>query len=160
MMAVFAGLAALAAAHVWINILRVPWERPVGALFNAGPAVEAAIDINQWKIAPPTAATREPLVVQFQRPLDRALLMRMLTVADSSGKEISGQIALADDERRWEFRPDQPWAAGSLSLVADTALEDTTGNNIARPFEVDVFERVDDKSGPEFVRIPFSVPKK
>ena len=37
-MGVLAGLAALTAAHAWINILRVPWVRPVGALFQAGPA--------------------------------------------------------------------------------------------------------------------------
>src|SRR5262245_32195018 len=37
-MAVFAGLAVLACLHVWINIIRVPWERPVGDLFSGGPA--------------------------------------------------------------------------------------------------------------------------
>jgi len=125
--------------------------------FTAGPAIEAAIDIKQWKLTSPATGSRNSLNVQFPRPLDRALLMRMLTIADSAGKEISGQITLAAEERCWQFRPDQPWAAGEYFLVADTALEDTAGNNIARPFEVDVFDRVDDKTGPEFIRIPFSI---
>jgi hypothetical protein len=142
----------------WLDANNQPLSAGFEKRFTAGPEVEMAIDIKQWKISPPAANSRDALAVAFQRPLDRALLTRMLTVADSSGKEIDGQITLADDERRWLFRPDQPWSAGSYALVADTALEDTTGNNIARPFEVDVFERVDDKAGPDFVRIPFSIP--
>jgi len=41
--------------------------------------------------------------------------------------------------------------------VIDTALEDSAGNNVARPFEIDVFDRVDQNPGPEFVRLPFTV---
>jgi hypothetical protein len=125
--------------------------------FVAGPAIETAVDIKQWKITAPPAATREPLVISFPRPLDRALLMRMLTVADGSKKPIDGEITLADEERRCEFRPDQPWTTGSFSIAADTALEDSAGNNIARAFEIDVFDRVDEKPGPDFVKIPFTV---
>ena len=125
--------------------------------FTAGPAVETAVNFKQWRTTPPAANTREALVILFPRSLDRALLMRMITVADAGGKEVAGQITLADDERRWEFSPIQPWVGGQFSLVVDTALEDSTGNNLARPFEVDVFDRVDDKPGPELVRIPFIV---
>ncbi len=125
--------------------------------FVAGPAVELAVDVNAWKITAPSAGTRDPLVLRFPRPLDRALLMRMLTVADASKKPIAGEITLGDEERRWEFHPDQPWPSGQFSIVADTALEDPAGNNLARPFEIDVFDRVDAKPGPDFVRIPFNV---
>src|SRR5438105_11222275 len=67
-MAVFAGLAALAAAHVWINILRVPWERPVGALFNAGPAVKEGWAA--WYVAPMFAAVLTLVLLDryFRRP--------------------------------------------------------------------------------------------
>jgi hypothetical protein len=125
--------------------------------FTAGPAVETAVDFKQWKIMPPATGTRDSLVIQFPRSLDRALLMRMISVADASGKEIAGEITLGDDERRWEFRPEQPLAAGNYTLVVDTALVDSAGNNLARPFDVDVFDRVDDKPGPELVRIPFAI---
>jgi hypothetical protein len=128
--------------------------------FVAGPAVESAIDIKAWKITAPAAGARDPLVLQFPRPLDRALLMRMLTVAGAGGKPIDGQITIGDEERRWEFRPTQIWPAGQFNLVADTALEDSAGNNVARAFEVDVFDRVDEKPGPNFVKIPFTIAKK
>jgi hypothetical protein len=99
-------------------------------------------------------------MIQFPRPLDRALLMRMLTVAGPTGKPIDGEVTVGDEERRWEFRPDQAWPAGQFNLVADTALEDSAGNNLARAFEIDVFDRVDAKPGPDFVRIPFAITKK
>jgi hypothetical protein len=125
--------------------------------FTAGPPVEAAVDYQKWRISPPPAGSRDPLIVRFDRPLDRALLRRMITVADQKGKAIDGEIAVEDEERRWEFKPDQAWPAGSFALVVDTALEDSAGNNLARPFEIDVFDKVDEKPGPDFVRIPFTI---
>lgn len=128
--------------------------------FVAGPPVESAVDSKDWKITAPPAGSRDPLVIRFPRPLDRALLMRMLTVADASKKQIDGDITVGDEERRWEFRPDRPWPSGQFSIVADTALEDPAGNNLARAFEIDVFDRVDEKPGPDFVKIPFTAEKK
>src|SRR5205814_4899660 len=97
------------------------------------------------------------LIVALPRPLDRALLLRMITVADAGSTDMDGDITLANDERLWKFQPAQPWSAGQFSLLVDTTLEDSAGNNLQRPFEVDVFERVDDRVGPQFLRIPFRV---
>lgn len=141
----------------WRDATSQPLVASFEKVFTAGSPLETAVDFKQWQITPPVAGTREALVIRFPRSLDRALLMRMITVADANGKEIAGQITLADDERRWEFSPTQLWVAGQFAVVVDTALEDSTGNNLARPFEVDVFEQVDKQPGPEFVRIPFTV---
>jgi len=128
--------------------------------FVAGPAIEAAVDWEEWKIEAPAAGSREALVIRFPRPLDHALLQRMIGVESAPGKTIDGEISVADEERRWEFVPAQSWPAGPLTLLVEKTLEDSAGNNLARPFEVDVFERVDDKPGPDFVRIPFIATKK
>jgi hypothetical protein len=125
--------------------------------FSAGPAIETAVDHKRWQVEPPAMGTREPLVIRFPRPLDRALLTRMINVEGPEGKTITGDIVVGNEERRWECRPDEPWQAGTYALVVDTALEDPAGNNLARPFEVDVFERVDDRPGPELLRIPFAI---
>src|SRR5262245_33419626 len=37
--------------------------------FSAGPPIESAVDHKQWQITAPAAATRDPLVIRFQRPL-------------------------------------------------------------------------------------------
>jgi len=125
--------------------------------FTAGPMIEAAVDAKDWKVESAESGSRQPLVVTFPRPLDRALLMRMIGLVDASGKGVSGNVVVSDEESKWAFTPDQPWAAGAYELVIDTALEDSAGNNLARPFEVDVFERVDQKAGPEFVRLPLTI---
>lgn len=126
--------------------------------FTAGEPVETAVDIKQWNVEPPAAGSAaQPLTVRFPRSLDRALLMRMITVVDAKGQEVDGDITLADAERRWEFLPKQALSAGNYSLVIDTALEDSAGNNVARPFEIDIFDQVDKNPGPEFVKLPFAV---
>jgi hypothetical protein len=125
--------------------------------FATGLMVETAIEAKQWEITAPAAGSRDPLIVRFQRPLDHALLLRMITLEGPDKKQVAGDIATADDERRWEFRPEQPWATGAYSLIADKTLEDTAGNNLARAFEVDVFETVDKGPTAVFLRIPIVI---
>jgi hypothetical protein len=126
--------------------------------FTAGPMNESAIDHRTWNITSPRAGTREALVVQFDRPLDHALIGRTITV-ESAGQAIAGQATIGKDERSWEFRPDQPWTADKHELVIDTTLEDTAGNRIDRPFEVDRFDQVDRGVPAEFVRLPVEIAK-
>ncbi len=125
--------------------------------FKAGPMIDVPVDAKQWQITAPQRDGRDALTVVFPRPLDRALLNRMIGVIAPRGAPVEGEITVADDERRWEFRPAKPWQAGKYELVVDTALEDSAGNNLARPFEVDVFEQVDKSAAPDYVRLPLEV---
>jgi hypothetical protein len=125
--------------------------------FRAGPMSDAALDHKQWKVTSPAAGTRDPLVIRFPHPLDRALLEWTITIESAAGKSVAGEIAVTDEERQWEFRPDQPWPAGEFSLIADTTLEDSAGNNLSRPFEVDVFDKVERQVVAEYVRLPFAI---
>ena len=125
--------------------------------FAAGPPVEKAIDPKEWKVMPPAAGTRDPLAVEFPRPLDHALLERTITVSDPAGKRLGGAITIARQERCWFFRPDEPWAMGKHELVIDTALEDQAGNRIGRAFEVDELTPIDMTVVPEFYRLPLTI---
>jgi hypothetical protein len=124
--------------------------------FQAGRMNEAAIDHKAWKVNSPQAGTRGALVVQFAHPLDHALLGRTISV-EAAGKPVAGDITIGKQERSWEFRPDQPWTAGKHELVIDTTLEDTAGNRIGRPFEVDRFDQVDRGVPVEYVRLPVEI---
>jgi hypothetical protein len=142
----------------WRDANNQPLTSSFEKKFTAGPPVETAVSVKEWKILPPAAGSAaQSLTITFPRSLDRALLQRMITVVDSKSREIDGEISLADDERHWSFLPAKPLPAGDYSLVIDTALEDSAGNNVARPFEIDIFDRVDKTSGPEFVKLPFVV---
>ena len=106
--------------------------------FDVLPVDDVSPDPENWTIAPPSAGSRDPLVVEFPEPLDEALLSRLLWVVDSAGERVTGEAKILAEETRWEFTPEQAWPAGGYQLVAETTLEDRCGNSIGRPFEVDL----------------------
>ena len=77
-----------------------------------------------WRIAPPAARTREPLVVTFPAPLDHGLLARAVGVEGSGGRTIEGDITLEATDTRWVFRPRAAWDPGEYRLVALSILEE------------------------------------
>ncbi len=125
--------------------------------FQVTVPVEKAIDRAVWKIIPPRAGTTEALVVRFPRPLDHALLERTIWPAGADGKPVAGRGTAADEERRWEFRPESRWQPGKYQLVVDTTLEDLAGNRIGRPFEVERLGTLDERAPDETVQIPFDI---
>jgi hypothetical protein len=125
--------------------------------FEVAPPDNAPVDTQLWKIEPPAAGDRAALGVQFPEPLDHSMLERVVSVTDANGKKIAGSIAIGDDEKLWQFTPDEPWQAGDYRLVADTTLEDLAGNSIGRAFDVDVFAPVQKTIESETVELPFSV---
>jgi hypothetical protein len=151
--------------HKYTLIITAGWRDESGQAvaedfvkkFAAGPPIEKSIEPKEWKITPPAAGRRDPLTVQFPRPLDHALLERTITVRDSAGKPVAGEVAVAYRERCWLFHPQRPWAAGKHELVIDTTLEDQAGNRIGRPFEVDELPPVEKFVVTEFHRLPFDV---
>ena len=114
-------------------------------------------DPKTWKLKAPTAGERGPLIVTFPKPMDQALAERMVWVVDPSGTKVAGKVTIAEHETVWRFTPEKAWEAGSYQLVADTRLEDLAGNNIARPFEVDVFHPVQREVKAETVKVDFEV---
>jgi hypothetical protein len=92
-------------------------------------------DPRRWRITPPAGGTRGPLSIEFDEPLDRALVERMLAVHDAHGQRIAGRIAVEAQETRWRFQPEQAWRPGRHELRINAALEDRAGNSVGRPFE-------------------------
>jgi hypothetical protein len=113
--------------------------------FRVGPPDYVPPRTSDWSLGLPKAGTRDPLVVTFPEPLDRALLERVVDLLDGSGEKVAGAVAVGPGETRWSLTPGQPWKAGRYTLRAAAILEDLAGNSLGRPFEVDVFERVEDR---------------
>ncbi len=125
---------------------------------RAGPAVERALSMEDWRIDTPQTGTRSPLVVTFPAPLDHGLLGRALSVS-RGGAPVDGDIAIGDGERTWRLTPREAWAAGEYELVALEFLEDLAGNRVGRAFEVDSFERTDVTSEPARRTRRFRIPQ-
>jgi len=125
--------------------------------FRAAAPDDAQPDPARWTLEPPRAGTREGLAVLFEKPLDEAMLHRVLGVVGPGRAPLSGRIEIDREERRWRFFPDRPWEAGRHALVADTVLEDLAGNSIARPFEIDVVRPIEKRIDSKTVSLPFEV---
>lgn len=110
----------------------------------------------QWKLTAPRAGSDAPLLVRLAKPLDRALLNRMLWVTDSTGARVAGTISVGGGERVVAFAPAQPWARGDYKLVIDDALEDVCGNRVGEPFEVDVFRPIPLRPMAKLTERPFA----
>jgi hypothetical protein len=146
----------LAIDRNWRDAKGHPLKTGFTKRFRTGPPVETGIDPAKWKVIPPAAGSNEPLVVRFPRSLDHALIERTISVAAADGKPFSGRGVAADEERGWEFRAEKPWKTGQYAIVVDTTLEDTSGNRIGRPFDVDLENEI---NAPDVasVKIPFEI---
>ncbi len=141
----------------WPDGQGLPLKETYRRSFRVGPPDERPLDTRAWKVMTPASGTRDPLVVEFEEPLDHGLLRRALGVESADGKALAGEVSIANGETRWSWTPLEPWHRGSYRLVAFGMLEDLAGNRIGRAFEVDQFQRSDASSEPEKTVVPFSV---
>jgi hypothetical protein len=112
---------------------------------------------DQWKLVVPRAGSDAPLLVRLAKPLDRALLGRMLWVVDAKGSRVEGSVTVGGGERVVTFAPKRPWARGDYKLVIDDELEDVCGNRVGQPFEVDVFHPIPERPKVKLTERTFAV---
>ncbi len=143
--------------HEWKDADGNPMKESYRKSFRVLAPEETQPDPKSWKLTAPAARTRSALVMTSPKPLDHALLNRMLWIVDERGEKVPGTIEVTRHETCWHFTPATPWRAGRYHLVADTRLEDLAGNNIARPFEVDELHPIERERKTEIVRLPFEV---
>lgn len=140
----------LVIGHGWLDAngesLAADFRKPFRVV---GPDREP-VDTARWRINGPRQGTNDPLVVDFPKPLDYALLQRTITVDG-----VKGMVEVARDEMQWRFTPETPWRTGAYHLTVNTALEDLAGNRVDRAFDVDTFREVTAKIQTETVSIPF-----
>jgi hypothetical protein len=144
------------ADDVWSDIYGQPLQKQVRKEFEAGPPEKRPIDPAEWTLTAPAAGSSGPLTVTFPRPLDHALLQRVVRVVGADGRSIEGDIKLGERETSWQFTPRAAWAAGDYVLEAESILEDMAGNRIGRAFEVDETGPQRD-AAPQTARRPFTV---
>lgn len=149
---------AIVVDSAWRDALGTPLAGSFRREFYAGRAITTPIPSDStWTIQAPAAGSRDPLVIQFPRPLDHGLLRRALGVETKNGKAVPGDVEITDHETGWRMTPRVPWSAGEYRLVVLSILEDPQGNRIGRPFEVDEFDRVDSTATPERFTRPFTI---
>lgn len=143
--------------QAWRDGTGNPLKETFQKVFKVGPADRDPPNPARWKIQPPKSETRDALTITFSKPMDHALAQRVIQVINDSGERMAGKIALEDQERRWIFAPIQPWRRGPYRVVVQTTIEDLAGNNIGKPFDVDLFENVQPRLASSTVKLSFEV---
>lgn len=123
-------------------------------------------DHRKWRLETPVSGTDEPLRIHFDEPLDAALALRVIDVfgpansprtkRDSSQKIDLKDRKLEQQEQDLVLYPQKAWKPGAYLLRIGSELEDRCGNQIGKPFDLDLKgkTRVDRRP---FFEIRFSI---
>lgn len=111
-----------------IDVHGRPLRQRFTKAFTVCEAVRAPIAVEDWRIVPPTAESRDSLELTFPIALDWAGLWQGIIVASEGGEQISGRVSIDQNETLWRFTPDTAWRAGSHSIRISPGLEDACGN--------------------------------
>jgi hypothetical protein len=71
---------------------------------------------------------------------------------------IPGTVSVEANETRWVFTPEARWRRGPYHLRILTLLEDPSGNQVGRAFEMKPGTAAHSRPEPEMERLPFVVP--
>ena len=123
--------------------------------YEIGPPVRTRVNPLDWRYNCPTVGSKDHLTVEFDRPLDQALLEHSLWVHDPAGVALDGRGTVASGERCWRFEPQSSWAEGRHLVIVDPRLEDLAGNSLIRVFDRDLTRAEDEPADARHVAIDF-----
>ncbi len=129
---------------------KAEWRYAIGA------ALRTRVDPKVWRVSSPSAGSKEPLTVVFDRPLDHALLQHCLLVRDMAGTPLPGRASTGPREESWRFEPERPWREGRYTIAIDPRLEDLAGNSLTRVFDRDLDRAEDAPADARPAEIPFT----
>jgi hypothetical protein len=141
----------------WKDAQGVAMKESFRKTFSVGPPDRKPLDLATWKISKPKPGTRDAIFVEFGEPLDHAILLHELDVLDPSGAYLDGAVTLDRSESRWQLAPATPWKTGSYTLRVGSIAADLAGNMVGRAFEVDLFEKIDERILRQTQDIPFKI---
>ena len=138
----------------------VPLKQAFEKTFTVVAEDRVSPDFRAWRIGAPRPGNTEPLTLDFDEPLDQALLLRMLLVKDAGGKVVDGNITISENETHWTFQPREPWSPGQYTIEVDADLEDRAGNTVTRLFDMPMESGRRAHSGPRSISLVFTIADK
>ena len=124
--------------------------------YEIGPPLRVRVNPADWRYHCPTAGSTDPLTVEFDRPLDHALLEHSIWVHDAAGVALPGGGSIGPGERCWRFEPQSPWQEGRHLVIVEPRLEDLAGNSLVRVFDRDLTRAEDAPTDARHVAIDFT----
>jgi hypothetical protein len=107
------------------------------------------------RLISPASDSKGNLEIVFDRPIDRVLVSKYISIIHSDFGPVRGTVQLANDVS-WTFTPDIAWKEGNYEIVIHPLLEDVAGNNFNNAFDIDLATEKQITSS-ERITIPFVV---
>jgi hypothetical protein len=143
--------------ETWLDARGAPLKAPMHKRFAVVPPDRETPEPEKWSIAAPSSESTNALVLAFSDPMDQALALRMIWIADSAGKALAGARRLGEFEKSWVFEPAQRWQPGTYRVMVQNTIEDLAGNNVGKPFEVDLAEGNRPRDPARTIALPFEI---
>jgi len=110
-----------------------------------------------WKIDFPSTKNKSSVKIDFKEAMDFGLLHSAIVIVDETNIYVEGSIRLSENENKWTFTPKKQWLKGSYKIIINAWLEDLSGNNLNRKFDVNLNSENDTPKNIKEVIIPFEI---
>jgi len=122
----------------WPDAEGVPLKSGFSRAYVAVAADRTSPRLSEWLLNVPRAGSTDPVRLGFPESLDSALSLDSIVVVNGSGARVPAVPSLAHGERELAIVPARRWQAGRYEIRVKTRLEDLAGNNLNRPFDVEI----------------------
>jgi len=103
-----------------------------------------------WSVEVPKGPEAS-LAIDFHEPMAYAVLQDVVLVRRHDGGDwlsVPGTFHISPDNRQISFLPSEPWAPGTYEVLVYPRLEDLSGNNLYKLFDVDLDSEEEEEAAP------------
>ena len=138
------------------DIYGQPMEHPYTKRFTVVKEDVIAPDTDLWEMELPTSNENAAFKLHFVDAIDEMSLLNRIKMYTDSGEVLKGMIHLKNEERTWEFIPEENWMPGKYLIKVNTRLADPSGNNLNGLFDHKIGGLKNEKEG-TVITIPFHI---
>lgn len=141
----------------WLDINDVKLIKDFEKTFEVISVDRQSPNPENWKIDFPSTGNKSPVKIDFKEAMDFGLLLSAIVIVDETNTSVEGIISLSKNESKWIFTPKKKWLKGSYKMIINAWLEDLSGNNLNRKFDVNLNSENDTPKNIKEVIIPFEI---
>lgn len=141
----------------WLDINDVKLTKGFEKIFEVVSVDRESPSLENWKINFPKTKNKLPIKIDFKEAMDFGLLHSAIEIVDERNRYVEGVIKLSENENKWMFTPQKQWLKGNYKLIINAWLEDLSGNNLNRKFDVNLNSKSDTPKNIKELIVPFTI---
>lgn len=141
----------------WLDVNDVKLTKGFEKTFDVVSVDRKSPNSENWKIDFPKTKNKSHLKIDFKEAMDFGLLHSAIAIVDERNRRVEGVIKLFKNESKWTFTPKKKWLIGNYKMIINAWLEDLSGNNLNRKFDVNLNSENDTPKNIKELIIPFEI---